>query len=76
VCEICRHCRLVERGFKVREEKGRTTTSSSVHYGARSSSAYRDDPERHNPAAGFKGFRITKKDLPAVDPFTIEEAES
>jgi integrase len=35
---------------------------------------YRDHPEKHNPAAGLKGFRITKKDRPVVDPFTIEEA--
>jgi integrase len=36
---------------------------------------YRDHPEKHNPATGLKGFRITKKDRPVVDPFTIEEAE-
>jgi integrase len=35
---------------------------------------YRDHPEKHNPAAGLKGFRITKRDRPVVDPFTIEEA--
>lgn len=35
---------------------------------------YRDHREKHNPAAGLKGFRITKKDRPVVDPFTIEEA--
>ena len=37
---------------------------------------YRDHPEKHNPATGLKGFRITKKDRPVVDPFTIEEAEA
>jgi integrase len=37
---------------------------------------YRDHPEKFNPASGLKGFRITKKDRPAVDPFSIEEAEA
>jgi integrase len=37
---------------------------------------YRDHPEKHNPATGLKGFRITKKDRPVVDPFTVEEAEA
>lgn len=37
---------------------------------------YRDHPEKHNPASGLKGFRITKKDRPVVDPFTIAEAEA
>jgi integrase len=36
---------------------------------------YRDHPERHNPAIGLKGFRITKKDRPVVNPFSIQEAE-
>ena len=36
---------------------------------------YRDHPEKHNPAVGLKGFRITKKDRPVVDPFPIHEAE-
>jgi integrase len=37
---------------------------------------YRDHPEKYNPATGLKGFRITKKDRPVVDPFSIEEAEA
>ena len=37
---------------------------------------YRDHPEKHNPASGLKGFRITKKDRPVVDPFTIAEGET
>ena len=36
---------------------------------------YRDHPEKPNPAAGLKGFRITKKDRPLIDPFSIQEAE-
>ena len=36
---------------------------------------YKDHPEKHNPASGLKCLRITKKDRPSVDPFTIEEAE-
>jgi integrase len=37
---------------------------------------YKDHPEKHNPAVGLKCLRITKKDRPVVDPFTIDEAES
>jgi hypothetical protein len=37
---------------------------------------YKDRPEKHNPAVGLKCLRITKKDRPVVDPFTIVEAES
>jgi integrase len=37
---------------------------------------YRDHPEKHNPALGLKCLRMTKKDRPAVAPFTIQEAES
>jgi len=37
---------------------------------------YRDTPEKHNPASGLKCLRITKKDRPVVDPFTIQEAEA
>jgi integrase len=37
---------------------------------------YRDHPEKHNPATGLKCFRITKKDRPVVDPFSIQEAEA
>jgi len=36
---------------------------------------YRDTPEKHNPASGLKSLRITKKDRPLIDPFTIQEAE-
>ena len=37
---------------------------------------YKDHPEKHNPATGLTGFRITKKDRPVVDPFSIQDAES
>ena len=37
---------------------------------------YRDHPEKHNPASSLKCFRITKKDRPAVGPFSIHEAEA
>lgn len=37
---------------------------------------YRDFPEKHNPATALKCLRITKKDRPKIDPFTIHEAES
>ena len=37
---------------------------------------YRDWPEQHNPASALKCFRITKKDRPVIDPFTIVEAEA
>jgi len=37
---------------------------------------YRDHPEKHNPASGLKCYRITKKDRPAIDPFSIQEAEA
>jgi integrase len=37
---------------------------------------YRDHPEMHNPASGLKCFRISKKDRPVIDPFTIQEAEA
>src|SRR5690606_20565805 len=36
---------------------------------------YRDMPEKANPAEKLTCLRITKKDRPAVDPFTIYEAE-
>jgi len=36
---------------------------------------YRDHPERHDPAAGLKTLRITKKDRLPVEPFTIQEGE-
>jgi integrase len=37
---------------------------------------YRDFPKRHNPASALKCFRITKKDRPVIDPFSIHEAET
>ena len=37
---------------------------------------YKDHPELHNPADGLDSLRITKKDRPKVDPFTIYEAEA
>ncbi len=36
---------------------------------------YRDTSEKHNPATGLKCLRITKKDRPVIDPFSIQEAE-
>jgi site-specific recombinase XerD len=37
---------------------------------------YKDHPEKPNPAEGLDSFRITRKDRPKIDPFTIHEAES
>ena len=37
---------------------------------------YQDHPEKFNPAAGLKCFRIGKKDRLPPDPFTIQEAET
>jgi integrase len=36
---------------------------------------YLDYPERRDPAASLKGARIGKKDRPAIDPFSIQDAE-
>jgi integrase len=37
---------------------------------------YKDHPEKFNPASGLQTFRITKKDRPQVDPFTVPQAET
>lgn len=37
---------------------------------------YKDHPEKHNPAAGLRCFRLTKKDRPIIDPLSIKEAET
>lgn len=37
---------------------------------------YRDHPERHDPTRDLKGARIQHKDRPAIDPFTLDEAEA
>lgn len=37
---------------------------------------YNDLPEKLNPALRLKTLRITKKDTPPVDPFTIQEGET
>ncbi len=37
---------------------------------------YRDHPGKSNPASVLKCFRLTKKDRPAPDPFSIQEAEA
>jgi hypothetical protein len=37
---------------------------------------YRDYPDRHDPTREMKGARIQSKDRPAIDPFTINEAET
>jgi integrase len=34
-----------------------------------------DYPERHNPAAALKCARMSKKDRPRIDPFSIQDAE-
>jgi integrase len=36
---------------------------------------YKDHPGKFNPALALPGFRMTAKDRPKVDPFTIREAE-
>jgi integrase len=37
---------------------------------------YRDHPDQHDPTREMKGARIQSKDRPAIDPFTIDEAET
>jgi len=37
---------------------------------------YKDRPGQFNPSLALSTFRITSKDRPKVDPFTIEEAET
>jgi len=37
---------------------------------------YEDRPGKTNPALSLPSFRITAKDRPKVDPFTIQDAES
>jgi integrase len=37
---------------------------------------YKDHPEKHTPAAGLRCFRLTKKDRPVIDPFSIQDAET
>src|SRR5882757_5027363 len=37
---------------------------------------YKDRPGQFNPALALSTFRITSKDRPKVDPFTMEEAET
>ena len=36
---------------------------------------YKDLPGKTSPAAGLECFKLTKKDRPTIDPFTIQEAE-
>jgi integrase len=36
---------------------------------------FKDHPEKHNPASELETLRITKKDRPPIDPFTIQEGE-
>ena len=36
---------------------------------------YKDLPGKTSPAAGLESFKLTKKDRPTIDPFTIQEAE-
>jgi integrase len=37
---------------------------------------FQDHPEYHNPARALKSARISKKDRPALDPFSIQDAET
>jgi integrase len=37
---------------------------------------FQDHPEHHNPARALKSARIGKKDRPAIDPFSIQDAET
>ena len=37
---------------------------------------YKDRPGKFNPALALETFRITEKDRPKVEPFTIQEAET
>lgn len=37
---------------------------------------YKDHPGKFNPALGLPTFRITKKERPPVDPFTVQDAET
>ena len=37
---------------------------------------YKDLPGKTSPAAGLECFKLTKKDRPTIDPFTIQEAET
>lgn len=37
---------------------------------------YRDIPEKRNPADALKVLRITKKDRPPIEPFSVAEAEA
>jgi integrase len=37
---------------------------------------YKDLPGKTSPAAGLECFRLTKKDRPTIDPFSIHEAET
>lgn len=37
---------------------------------------YRDRPGQFNPALALRTFRITAKDRPRVDPFSIQDAEA
>jgi integrase len=36
---------------------------------------YKDLPGKASPAKGLESFRLTKKDRPKIDPFSIQEAE-
>jgi integrase len=36
---------------------------------------YRDHPERRDPAAALRSARISKKDRPKIDPFSIQDAD-
>jgi integrase len=37
---------------------------------------FEDHPEQHNPAKALRSARMSKKDRPAIDPFSIQDAEA
>jgi integrase len=64
--------RIVDRK-KYRSKKRRNNVVSALRCAFEF--GYRDNPERHNPAAALKCFRLSKKDRRATDPFSVQEAE-
>jgi len=62
----------------VNTEKVKKKTYNNVTSAVRTAFkfGYRDRPGQFNPALALSTFRITSKDRPKVDPFTIEDAET
>jgi integrase len=77
-----------DRGYSMRSDTPLAKIANTYHWSKKTYNnaisvircafdyGYRDHPEKHNPASGLKCLRMTKKDRPAVAPFTIQEAES